>query len=116
MGQLTAAEVDLEALRQHLIDMNEVTLHAEAAPKQIDGGSETLCRDVAERLDKMATLGGGNFRDFRNNEQVNFLNFNIGQTRRAYVLKEFVASNMSAPADSPPDAGDSDLPFPRRSG
>jgi hypothetical protein len=62
----------------------------------------------AERLEKMATLGGGNFRDFRNNEAVNFLNFNIGQTRRAYVLKEFVASNMSAPADSPPDAGDSD--------
>jgi hypothetical protein len=62
----------------------------------------------AERLEKMATLGGGNFRDFRNNEQVNFLDFNIGQTRRAYVLKEFVASNMSAPADSPPDAGDSD--------
>src|SRR5678815_1549367 len=62
----------------------------------------------AERLEKMATLGGGNFRDFRNNEAVNFLNFNIGQTRRAYVLKEFVASNMSAQADSPPDAGDSD--------
>jgi hypothetical protein len=34
------SKVDLEALRQHLIDMNEVTLHAEAAPKQIDGGSE----------------------------------------------------------------------------
>jgi hypothetical protein len=32
------SKVDLEALRQHLIDMNEVTLHAEAAPKQIDGG------------------------------------------------------------------------------
>ena len=62
----------------------------------------------AERLQKMAAIGGGNFRDFRNNEQVNFLNFNIGQTRRAYVLKEFVVSNMSAPADSPPDAGDSD--------
>ena len=62
----------------------------------------------AERLEKMATLGGGNFRDFRNNEEVNFLNFNIGQTRRAYVLKEFVASNMSSPADSPADAGDSD--------
>lgn len=62
----------------------------------------------AERLEKMATLGGGNFRDFRNNESVNFLNFNIGQTRRAYVLKEFVASNMNAPADSPGDAGAAD--------
>lgn len=34
------SKVDLEALRQHLIDMNEVTLHAEAAPKQIGGGLE----------------------------------------------------------------------------
>jgi hypothetical protein len=34
------SKVDLEALRQHLIDMNEVTLKADAAPKQIDGGSE----------------------------------------------------------------------------
>ena len=34
------SRVDLEALRQHLIDMNEVTLRADAAPKQIDGGLE----------------------------------------------------------------------------
>jgi hypothetical protein len=34
------SKVDLEALRQHLIDMDEVTLKAEAAPKQIDGGLE----------------------------------------------------------------------------
>ena len=34
------SKVDLEALRQHLIDMNEVTLHAEAAPKEINGGLE----------------------------------------------------------------------------
>ena len=34
------SKVDLEAPRQHLIDMNEVTLHADAAPKQIDGGLE----------------------------------------------------------------------------
>ena len=34
------SKVDLEALRQHLIDMNEVTLHADAAPRQIDGGVE----------------------------------------------------------------------------
>ena len=34
------SKVDLEALRQHLIDMSEVTLHAEAAPKPIDGGLE----------------------------------------------------------------------------
>ena len=34
------SKVDLEGLRQHLIDMNGVTLKAEATPKQIDGGLE----------------------------------------------------------------------------
>jgi len=34
------SKIDLEALRQHLIDMNEVTLKAEAVSKQIDGGLE----------------------------------------------------------------------------
>jgi hypothetical protein len=34
------SKVDLEALRQHLIDMNEVTLKADADSKQIDGGLE----------------------------------------------------------------------------
>lgn len=32
------SKVNLEALRQHLIDMNEVTLHAAAAPERIPGG------------------------------------------------------------------------------
>ena len=34
------SKVNLEALRQHLIDMNEVTLKADVAAKQIDGGLE----------------------------------------------------------------------------
>jgi hypothetical protein len=34
------SKVDLEALRQHLIDMNEVTLKADADAKPIDGGME----------------------------------------------------------------------------
>jgi hypothetical protein len=34
------SKVDLVALRQHLIDMNEVTLKADAAMKTIDGGLE----------------------------------------------------------------------------
>lgn len=34
------SKVDLEALRQHLIDMNDVTLKADAAAKQIEGGLE----------------------------------------------------------------------------
>jgi hypothetical protein len=32
------SKVDLEGLRQHLIDMNEVTLHAEAKARRIPGG------------------------------------------------------------------------------
>jgi len=34
------SKVDLEALRQHLIDMNDVTLKADAAAKPVDGGLE----------------------------------------------------------------------------
>jgi hypothetical protein len=34
------SKVDLESLRQHLIDMNELTLKAEAKSKQINGGLE----------------------------------------------------------------------------
>lgn len=34
------SKVDLEGLRQHLIDMNEVTLRAEVAPKPVEGGLE----------------------------------------------------------------------------
>ncbi|MGE5270377.1 MAG: hypothetical protein ACM3JG_11975 [Thiohalocapsa sp.] len=34
------SKVDLEALRQHLIDMNEVTLKADAAARPIEGGLE----------------------------------------------------------------------------
>ena len=34
------SKVNLEALRQHLIDMNEVTLRADAVAKPIDGGVE----------------------------------------------------------------------------
>jgi hypothetical protein len=31
-------KVNIAALREHLIDMNEVTLHAQAAPTPVDGG------------------------------------------------------------------------------
>jgi hypothetical protein len=34
------SKVDLEALRQHLIDMNDVTLQADVASKPVDGGLE----------------------------------------------------------------------------
>ncbi len=62
----------------------------------------------AERLQQMAALGGGNFRDFRNDEPINFLNFNFGQLRRAYIFDQLIASNFSAPAGSPLDEADTD--------
>ena len=43
-------KVDLEALRQHLIDMNEVTLKADAAPTQIDGGLEIALTGTGRTL------------------------------------------------------------------
>ncbi len=67
-----------------------------------------LVNQDAERLETMAQLGGGDFRDFRNNEPINFLNFKFGLTRRAFVVKEWVASNFSAPPGSPPTEADSD--------
>jgi hypothetical protein len=39
-ADLDWSKIDLEALRQHLFDMNEVTLKADAATKTIDGGLE----------------------------------------------------------------------------
>ena len=44
------SKVDLEALRQHLIDMNEVTLRADAASKQIDGGLEIAVTGAGRTL------------------------------------------------------------------
>jgi hypothetical protein len=44
------SKVDLEALRQHLIDMNEVTLKADAVPKQIEGGLEIAVTGAGRTL------------------------------------------------------------------
>ncbi len=61
-----------------------------------------------ERLTRMAKLGGGTFRDFRNNERVNFLNYDLGRVRRGFTLESVVATNLSSPAGSPEDRADSD--------
>ncbi|MCA3013260.1 MAG: VWA domain-containing protein [Myxococcaceae bacterium] len=62
----------------------------------------------AERLSRMADLGGGNFRDFRNGEPINFLDFRFGQVRRTWVFDKVVVSNFSAPAGSPVELADTD--------
>lgn len=67
-----------------------------------------LINQDAQRLEKMAELGGGDFRDFRNNEPINFLDFKFGQVRRAFVVKEVVASNFSSLPGSPGEDADSD--------
>ncbi|WP_257453076.1 VWA domain-containing protein [Archangium lipolyticum] len=74
-----------------------------------DGGCPMLLiNQNAERLATMAALGGGNFRDFRNDEPINFLDFRFGQVRRSFLLKELVASNFSAPSGSPLGEADTD--------
>ncbi|MBX5483329.1 MAG: VWA domain-containing protein [Myxococcaceae bacterium] len=62
----------------------------------------------AERLQKMAELGGGEFRDFRNNEPINFLSFRFGLTRRIWLLKELIVDAVNAPAGSPLGVADTD--------
>jgi hypothetical protein len=42
--------VNLEALRQHLIDMNEVTLKADAAPRRIEGGLDIAVTGTGRTL------------------------------------------------------------------
>lgn len=44
------SKINLEALRQHLIDMNEVTLKAEATSKQIDSGLEIAVTGTGRTL------------------------------------------------------------------
>lgn len=67
-----------------------------------------LINQDSERLEKMAELGGGDFRDFRNNEPINFLDFRFGQVRRTFEVKDLVATNFSAPPGSPVDQADTD--------
>jgi hypothetical protein len=44
------SKVNLEALRQHLIDMNEVTLKADVATKQVEGGLEATVTGTGRTL------------------------------------------------------------------
>lgn len=67
-----------------------------------------LINQEADRLQVMATLGGGDFRDFRNNEPINFLSFNFGQVRRSFGFDKLIVTNFSSPPDSPLDGGDTD--------
>ena len=50
------SKVDLEALRQHLIDMNEVTLKADAAAQPIEGGLEITITGSGRTLDAIQRM------------------------------------------------------------
>ncbi|HUB09148.1 MAG TPA: VWA domain-containing protein [Myxococcales bacterium] len=78
-----------------------------------DAGGTNTCPQLtidqdAERLANMAALGGGQFRDFQNNEPINFLSFKVGESRRPYVFQSFYASNLTAPPESALGDVDSD--------
>lgn len=45
------SKVDIEALRQHLIDMNEVTLHAVATQRALDNGIEIIVAGEGRTLE-----------------------------------------------------------------
>ena len=67
------SRVDLEALRQHLIDMNDVVLHARVVQRNVDGGFEAdvtgqgrtvgaIRRMLTEHARMMEMMGGDHMR------------------------------------------------------
>ncbi len=111
------AVVRIRQLRDLVEDVRVNTVHVFNPAQPVssvcdltgDGGCPLLIiNQDADRLERMAQLGGGNFRDFRNNEPINFLDFSFGQVRRAFIVKELIASNFSAPPGSPIDQADTD--------
>ena len=50
------SKVNLEALRQHLIDMSEVTLKADAVTKPIDGGIEVTVTGTVRTVDAIQRM------------------------------------------------------------
>jgi hypothetical protein len=50
------SKVDLERLRQHLIDMNEVTLKARIAQRPVDGGFEATVTGTGRTLDALRRM------------------------------------------------------------
>jgi hypothetical protein len=50
------SKVNLEALRQHLIDMNEVTLNADAVTKPIEGGIEATITGTGRTVEAIQRM------------------------------------------------------------
>lgn len=98
----------IRALRSQAEDVTLNTVHVFLPLQAVapfcgaDGGACPLdiIEKDAERLRQMAEYGGGEFRDFRNGEPVNFLSFRLGGVRRAFMLKDFQVYNLSSPPGS----------------
>ncbi len=71
-------------------------LQDDAGQLHLDTCQAYLVQQDAWRLQNMADLGGGEFRDFRNGEPINFLSFKIGGFKRAFQLKQLLAFNINA--------------------
>lgn len=56
------SRVNIEALRQHLIDMDDVTLHATVSPRNIDGGLEMDVRGAGRTADAIKRMLGNHAR------------------------------------------------------
>jgi len=60
------------------------------------------------RLRRMADLGGGEFRSFRNGEPINFLSLRLGGVKRAFLIQDIHVYNLNARPESELLAPDSD--------
>ncbi|HEY3451701.1 MAG TPA: VWA domain-containing protein [Myxococcales bacterium] len=69
--------------------------------------AEIIEQDAA-RLKRMAEKGGGEFRDFRDGEPINFLSFHLGGIKRAFLVKDIQVYNLDARPNSLLEEADSD--------
>ena len=76
------SKVDLEALRQHLIDMNEVTLNARAVATRVDGGARYDVSGEERTLEAIRRMVPPMPRD-RRNQRVDRQSGTGGDRRRA---------------------------------
>ena len=58
--------------------------------------ADTDIDTVVTLLSQMAEAGGGQFRNFANGEEINFLQFDFSKIRRIFRLKSFLATNTNA--------------------
>ena len=109
--QAIAALTDQTAtVKLNTVHIFEPTIPVNATCEEYDGGDcqIELIQGYVARLQEMAKLGDGQFRDFENNEPVNFLSFQLGATKQINVLGRLTLYNINALPHSPVDSPDSD--------